>query len=1655
MHTLTLELPASTSASRVERLDRVAILFKQGLLLQAHELAQALGDYRSWRTATELAMAVSLVGHLGAPRLSDALAIRCYRRHRDAAEAKLVYGRYLLSRRGHYRAWLFWREQADWQAPTAELQAEWLGFGARLFAMLRDFDTSAALLARMAELRVEDPWLAVERSVCLDLEDRHEEALVVCQQVLAGYPGYRAAIQLAARLELLLNRGAQALARLRDAAGRLESASLCAQLSEQLIEVGELDEAESWLMREQLLTPLREPQMARWSAGRRCDIACLRGDYAQARIWAEQAGPGFYAAVHERLQTPTGVRRLLPVEFVRQHHMTCAPATLSALSAYWGRAVAHLEIAEEICYDGTTHQAERAWAERNGWLATEFTVDWPTARALIDRGIPFTLTVQYTGSGHLQAVVGYDEPRGTLLIRDPAQPQHGESLAEALIKDQAASGPRGMLLLPIEEAARLEGLVLPESDRWALYHRCLGALDGHRRDQAHDCLKQLQQLDPTHRLSLQARRALAWYDGDEARALEATEALLGLYPHDSNLILSKASSLAVLRPRHEQLDWLERHSRVQRGDPAVLQRHAQLLSEDGRMTVTVAALLQRSLSYSPLQAQAWNALASLRWEQGAREEATLLYRIAACLQGVHEGFCAQYFRSLRCLGRTEEGLAFLRARQRRLGAYAAGPSLTLAEFLEEQEEPLLVRELLESALVLRPEDGELALALVDFYGRIGEHGPAQRLLQECEARCRRSAWLRTAVLLSQRSAGDPQQALAWCREAVAQDPLNLSLQRMCLSLLDQVEGAAVADGHVAAQVARFPHHRGLLELQVERAQRQSPQAAEQALRGLLASHPLYAWAVRELAVCLARLGQREEALALSRQAIEIDPASSSSHSTAGFVLLQAGRREAALEAFTQALRLSVDNDYASAMLLDNAADHAQALEFCESIHRELVRQVTFGDGWLAYQQQAQGLLGDEQLLQRLRQALEQRSDLWQTWVAVARQLVQCGQEEQAESLLMAARERFPLLPRMAYEWALLLRQRGELERCLETLEQSFVINALWGMSVRLYVDVLLELGGRLEQAEQVLRQVLRRTPDNGELRAYLAYVLGERSSFGEALEQAERVLRMEPDNAWAWGQLGRYSAQLGDQEYALRLARELVRLRTGDVDAWLALAEQEQDEEPREAALRQALQLNPRHRLANERLLELLLQAGRFEALRDLLARPCWDGVPPAELALFHARATQAEGDNALAQEQLQRLLDGQPNCFVAWRLLADWREVSEDFEGYMQAAREMVRLEPRNAMAQGYLGHALLLNGDREQALPCFESAARLDAGYLFAHANAYDLRFERGEHDQARLRLEAMLERFPQSSLWLRALRLAQVQGDDGLRERALDALMTQPDAEDSWQEVLQLLDQRASDRALQARLSSHALAGRLHSAAARHWLELEAQSWRPGALWRAFERALPQDAQHSLKQAMLNLLAERQSGRSLLPRVLRRCRAAVASDDRLWATASYAMLSHELCFMMRAWLPSWRERAVPVWGLDNLAVALRSLGRDAEAAEVSAASLDREPANRDAMLWLAVDAALRGDRQGLEEWLARSGDEPLRPFFQCLRHLLDGWLTACRAGDSRQALAHFERAKVAAGDAHSVYRRVRKRLSRDLCRTPLTPAWLRPWRYWQLRF
>jgi tetratricopeptide (TPR) repeat protein len=480
-----------------------------------------------------------------------------------------------------------------------------------------------------------------------------------------------------------LDRDEEALALLSEAVRHIENMHVVRQLAMLQMDLQRYAEAAESLARFAELAPLIEEGEKQWLLRQRVALDCRRGERQSALEGARQIDHPYYHELTVRLESGASYKRVqLEVPFVRQYHLTCAPATLSAISRYWHQPAEHPEVAEAICYDGTPSHSERHWAETNGWIAREFKVTWGAAVALLDRGIPFTLTTQSTTSGHLQAVVGYDELRETLRIRDPFWYAAQEFPVKALLDGQQSSGPRGMALVPANRRELLESLELPESELYDELHAVERALVEHRREQALSILQRMQAKAAAHRLTLSAQRALAAYDGNAPALRNCLEQLLKQYPDDGNLNLARLGCLRELARRGERLALLERLCGQPGVDPIFLQQYARELRADARDHRAATSWVRCALRYRPTDAALVSAWADLLWDRGEHDQALRYYRLAAGLGETQEQFAQSYFVASRHLHQTEVALAFLRDREQRLGRKSANSTITLVESLQ-------------------------------------------------------------------------------------------------------------------------------------------------------------------------------------------------------------------------------------------------------------------------------------------------------------------------------------------------------------------------------------------------------------------------------------------------------------------------------------------------------------------------------------------------------------------------------------------------------------------------------------------------------------------------------------------------------------------------------------------------------------------------------------------------------------------------------------------------------------------------------------------------------------------------------------------------------------------------------------------------------------
>lgn len=1590
-------------------LDQIEHWLDGGFYLQVHPHVEALlaGDAR----------AVSLAGRalrsLGAERAGELLALRLGRRQRGDAQAVIGLIRTCIYRRGPYAGWqALARYPLPAQAPLAE-RAEYLSLRAFLLSLLRDFSAARVLSTQARELNPQDPWLWVEWAYCCEREDRYDEALAACDEALALFPGFRAAQQKRAALLMLCQREEEALALLDAAFAGSECAGLGMQLFDLCFERGEHARCAGLIERISALLPRADKWTLSSLAARRADLALAAGDLARARSEAEAVqGSVFYRHIGERIaQGMSPQRVMLPVGFVRQHWNTCAPATLAALSAYWGRAADHLEIAEKICYDGTADHSERSWAADNGFIAREFRVDWPTACALLDAGIPFTLATVYTAGGHLQAVIGYDALRASLLIRDPFQPTHAEFDAEALFAQHASSGPRGMILLPPEEAGRLAGISLPDADEWDLYHRLLSALDGHDRAAASAAQAQLQASAPGHRLTLQGARVLAMYDGDEPEILRGTDALLERFPDDVNLQLSRGASLWAIGGRAAHIEWLAQLATRPGADPLILMRYADRLAEDGRRQQQAMGIIRSALRRAGGNGRLWSQWAVLTWQAGDTRAALPLYRHAATLIDTDEDYAACYFRACHYLGDTETGLALLRERCERLGRKAAAPLLTLFEQLDNLARSDEAFAVLDQALAWHPEDAALRTYCAEVWLRNGDLARAGQLLEAISSPVRRANWLRAQALLLD-ARGETAAALDHAREASALEPLNLRHHRHVADLLSRHESRAVAVAWLADACRQHPRHYALNRLYYDWLPDEA-ETIERQLRHMADTHPGDVWVMRELATQLTRGGRYDEALQLARAAVARAPRQAETHGVLAFVLLRQHGYGAALPHLQQAVQLSIDYDYAFNVLIDSAPDEAQARAAIDLVRGELQRQVTTGDSLLNFQECARRHLPADEVLAVMREAHAARPDLWHAWAALGIQLTSMGRPAEALPVFEEALGRFSMLPRLFVEAAEALKLLGQREAARERLQRALALSPAWNRAVHLYVDIAAEEGQGWEEAEQVLRHALSREPQNADLRALQGWLLEQRGEHGAAFEAISASLKLDPRPRWVWASAQRLCEARQCMADFEALLQEVEQSRAGDPWAWMVRARHDADDAAALAAAERAISLDPRLIAAWEARCERLLKLGRGEGIAALLAEAGWpDGILPIELQLWQLRARR-EQDKAGAVSALQALLADAPMHYAGWCLLADWADADEDHPGYIAAAQAMQRIAPTAAQAQVYLGHALIKAGRHDEALAPLRSALTIEPGYAFAAWQLSVAALEGSEPAAAIEAAEILWPHRPRADLAARATRGA---CRAGLQEEAerwfLRTLELAGNDKEPVEEALQAMT-KAGWQAQLGPLTERAIrAGQCAWEAASLWLRAQRKQYAPRPLLARLDGLIREEAGVVLKMVLLDE-AGTQRDRALLDCLLRDYHPLLRAHDSTWGMGSYALQRLDENREVLRWMGDWRDRPdAPVWALGNLALAHASLGDFEAAAGVAAQVLARRPDDQDARLWQLVAHAAGGRHAELADGLQRLAEWQREDWMEPVMSLLHAYHEAVSARRFFAAIRVFRR-------------------------------------------
>ncbi|HEX6592848.1 MAG TPA: C39 family peptidase, partial [Moraxellaceae bacterium] len=709
-------------------------LYEQGLYHRAWQAAEAAwGPLEQWTSCADPLLGSRILAQVGLFRSSAALVLRLWRRTAQP-DGDLQHA-YVLARLNLNGPYIARREWLRLSATGMEGEARswWQALGSIIHGCFRDWERAQACLDDARREGMAPSRFDIEQSWLWEQQDRYEEALTLLQDTQPENGNQeRLCLQGRARLLELVGQREQAMALLAAGLERFESVEIGMRLHYMQRSDGLLDAAEQTLARVRAWLPARGSALNHDVAIAAAEVLYRRGDMDAALEALSGARGYFFRQVRASLAEfrHSGVHRQLDVPFIRQHHMTCAPATLTALWRYHGHDIDHLTLAEAICYDGTSDLAERRWIEEQGWALREFELNLDDIRRLIDAGCPVGLSTVEPGSAHMQAVIGYDTRKGIYLLRDPYYPGIQEMLIEGAHDAYAASGPRCIVAVPPERRDWLHALPLRHAALYDDYFRLQQALERNDRAAAEQAAQSLEQQAPGHRLALWARRSLARYDDDSLRVLECTEALLQLFPQDLNLLVSKAHLLGELGRESEHLQFLEDTCRGSQNHPFLLRALATQMAKDGRRHVQTRRVLHSILKRQPMNDSAWWSLAGLLWDEQAREEAFECYRLCLCLQDKVEDYAIAYFKAARFLRRGEDALAYLRRRIEWLGSRSANPYISYMQALDLLDRTPEALAVIEQALQRHGDDAWLVAEAFDYFCNSGNPERARELLQQ-------------------------------------------------------------------------------------------------------------------------------------------------------------------------------------------------------------------------------------------------------------------------------------------------------------------------------------------------------------------------------------------------------------------------------------------------------------------------------------------------------------------------------------------------------------------------------------------------------------------------------------------------------------------------------------------------------------------------------------------------------------------------------------------------------------------------------------------------------------------------------------------------------------------------------------------------------------
>jgi protein O-GlcNAc transferase len=264
--------------------------------------------------------------------------------------------------------------------------------------------------------------------------------------------------------------------------------------------------------------------------------------------------------------------------------------------------------------------------------------------------------------------------------------------------------------------------------------------------------------------------------------------------------------------------------------------------------------------------------------------------------------------------------------------------------------------------------------------------------------------------------------------------------------------------------------------------------------------------------------------------------------------------------------------------------------------------------------------------------------------------------------------------------------------------------------------------GKAAAAEELIGRAIQADPNRADFHGNMGLVYSTLGRRDEAISEFELALKLRPNYPEAHNNLGIELANRRDYDEAIAAYRAAISLRPNFADALSNLGSALLDKGNHEeavAAINKALAINPNFAQAHNNLGNALREMGRMEEAIASLSRaielqPLLPSAHSNLGCIFHAR-----GNLPAAIAEFKRAIELQPTYSGAWSNLAAALVDNNEYDQALEAGKKAVEFGPDSLHAQNNLANVLKDAGELDQALKHLAKAVEIAPNSAVAHSN------------------------------------------------------------------------------------------------------------------------------------------------------------------------------------------------------------------------------------------------------------------------------------------------------------------------------------------------